>query len=125
MNTKPWEELSRMYSSLDPFNEGLARVRSGHECFHIHPDGAPTYEQRYEDVGSFSEGLARVRERPDIFKESHWFHIRFNGIAAYAERHYEVDDFCNGLAGVWERGQPGDYASEIAFYIYPNRIRVE
>ena len=33
-------ELERMYDSVGPFSEGLARVRKGTEEFHIRSDGS-------------------------------------------------------------------------------------
>ena len=64
------------YDYVDPFYEGLARVRKGEECFHIRPDGQPAYQERYDYVDPFSEGLAWVR------KGKEWFHIRPDGSRA-------------------------------------------
>ena len=71
------KELREMYDFVGFFSqEGLALVRKGKEFFHIHVDGTPAYEQRYDDAGPFSEGLARV------IKDGECFHIHTDGTKA-------------------------------------------
>ena len=63
-----------------PFHEpGLAPVGDETGAYHIHLDGMPAYEQRFERTFGFYGGLAAV-----VF-EGKWFHINTRGERAYTE----------------------------------------
>jgi len=76
------------------FREGRGRERKGDQWFHILPDGAPAYPERYDFVGHFYEGRSRVK------KDNQWFHITPDGQPAYRERYLAVGNFWNGKAFV-------------------------
>ena len=68
------------YDWVLPFHEpGLAPVGDGTGAYHIHLDGSPIYEQRFERTFGFYGGLAAV------VCEGKWFHINTHGERAYAE----------------------------------------
>lgn len=68
------EELLKKYDEVGSFYRDLAPARKGNGWLHIHSNGEPAYEERYDDVDSFSqEGLALVR------KGEEWFKIRPDG----------------------------------------------
>jgi hypothetical protein len=63
-----------------PFHEpGLAPVGDGTGAYHIHLDGSPAYEQRFERTFGFYGGLAAV------VLDGKWFHIKPDGKRAYTE----------------------------------------
>lgn len=68
------------YDWVLPFHEpGLAPVGDGTGAYHIHFDGSPAYEQRFERTFGFYGGLAAVVD------EGKWFHINTHGERAYGE----------------------------------------
>ena len=68
------------YDWVLPFHEpGLAPVGDGTGAYHIHLDGSPVYEQRFERTFGFYGGLAAV------IREGKWFHINTHGERAYGE----------------------------------------
>ena len=64
------------YDYVRPFSEGLATVRNNGWWFHIHPDGSPAYEERFNSVGDFCEGIALAE------KDGRSFLIRPDGTRA-------------------------------------------
>jgi hypothetical protein len=59
---------------------GLAPASDGASWFHINPDGANAYPERFELAYGFYWGLAAVRNA------SGWYHILPNGKPAYPDR---------------------------------------
>ena len=98
MGKKTRLELQAMFERVGYFYQRLARACKDGKWFHVHPDGTPAYEQRYNYVGDFSdEGLAQVCE------DGKWFHIRPNGAPAYEQRYKVVGSFSEGLAHVCDK----------------------
>ncbi len=71
-----------------PFHEpGLAPVGDKTGAYHIHIDGRPVYEQRFDRTFGFYSGLAAVIE------DGVWFHITVDGERAYSE----IWDWCGNF----------------------------
>jgi hypothetical protein len=69
MRPKTREELSEMFDYVGVFEKGLAPVRKGDECFHIHPDGKEAYSEKFDAVGDFNEeGFAWVQKGDKVFQ---------------------------------------------------------
>ena len=80
INAQGGRAHSMSYHWVLPFHEpGLAPVGDGTGAYHIHLDGSPAYEQRFERTFGFYGGLAAV------VGEGKWFHINTHGERAYGE----------------------------------------
>ncbi len=61
-------ELLHIYDDVGNFSgDGLAWAAKNGEEFHIHPDGTPAYEQRYDWAGPFQDGEAAVMTGQEVF----------------------------------------------------------
>ena len=82
-------------TSNNNFFDGLKRaIDDEGKFFHVHPDGTPAYEERYDYVENFHEGLACVMQN-----EEH-FHILPDGKPAYKEKYGWITSFREGFAKV-------------------------
>lgn len=61
-------KLKTTYGFVSHFYEGLAKVCKDGKEFHIHPDGQPAYENRFDYVGCFHEGKAWARNGDEYFR---------------------------------------------------------
>lgn len=119
----------RFISVLKFHPPGLAPVQDRAGAYHIYPNGASVYSQRYQRTFGFYEGKASVKSDSgwfhinitgDRFYDRYFawcgnfqahrcvvrdfngqhFHIKDDGTAAYAERYAYVGDFRDGFAVV-------------------------
>jgi hypothetical protein len=87
------QELGELYKLWGQFHNGLAwAVDKDSKWFHIHADGTPAYEQRYDVTGDFHEerAVAAIGEK--------WFHICLDGQPSYSKTYDHVSQFSNGVA---------------------------
>ena len=83
------------------FYDNRAAVESADGWFHILPDGAFLYTQRYAWCGNFQEGCCPVRTF-----QGQYFHINLEGLSLYVDRYAYAGDFKDGIAVVCdEKGQ--------------------
>lgn len=65
------------YDDVGPFSfykgEYLAQAKKDGKWFHIHPNGSPTYAERYDYVSFFCEGRTRA------WKDGKKFYLYFDG----------------------------------------------
>jgi hypothetical protein len=77
------------------FYEGLASVQGEGGWFHIRPDGAAAYPERYAWCGNYQGGRCAVRDR-----DGRYLHLEERGRAAYVDRFRYAGDFRDGYAVV-------------------------
>lgn len=80
---------------------GLAPVRRSGEAWHIHADGRPAYERRFQRTFGFYEGLAAVAG------DDGWHHIDPTGADVYPQRFSWCGNFQGGRCTV--RAHDGRY----------------